>query len=370
MGFLGPVGIKIPLVIDRAIAAMPTVVVGGNAVDVHFKGVVPGPRLPARADPRHPQRRGRRPLPALRRRAGGQVGPGDRPRLQARDQVFQGDGGDLPRREGERDPRSSWDATGSASTGSSPRRSRRRTTRNGIIWPLSIAPYHVLIVPLQLQNAAVMEQAAALESALAAAGLDVLVDDRDQRPGFKFKDADLIGIPLRVVVGERGLKDGKIEIKWRHEPEAKQVPAETAAAAILDEVAAVRRRHDDWCARAPDGPGRREAVMSRMPPLPRLPYALLGLLTARLLRRAVRRSADRPRRDERRLAARPPHRVGRHRRWSSPRPPRCSSRASRSAGGIPGRGAVAAGRGSSVEFRALGEKAGSCCVNSRCRTWR
>jgi prolyl-tRNA synthetase len=119
---------------------------------------------------------------------------------------------------------------------------------NGIIWPLSIAPYHVLVVPLQVQNAAVMAHAAALESALSAAGLDVLVDDRDQRPGFKFKDADLIGIPLRVVVGERGLKDGKIEIKWRHEPEARQVPADTAAAAILDEVDAMRRRQDDWCA--------------------------------------------------------------------------------------------------------------------------
>ncbi len=71
-----------------------------------------------------------------------------------------------------------------------------------------------------------MEQAAALESALAAAGLDVLVDDRDQRPGFKFKDADLIGIPLRVVVGERGLKEGKIEVKWRD-----RVGGEAASAA-------------------------------------------------------------------------------------------------------------------------------------------
>ena len=119
---------------------------------------------------------------------------------------------------------------------------------NGIIWPLAIAPYHVLVVPLQLQNPAVMEQAAALESGLAAAGLDVLVDDRDQRPGFKFKDADLIGVPLRVVVGERGLKEGKVEVKWRHEPEPKQVPAASAVAAILAEVDAMRRRHEEWCA--------------------------------------------------------------------------------------------------------------------------
>ena len=73
----------------------------------------------------------------------------------------------------------------------------------------------MLVVPLQVQNAAVMEHAArAREGARRRPG-STSVDDRDQRPGVKFKDADLIGIPLRVVVGERGLKDGKIEIKWR-----------------------------------------------------------------------------------------------------------------------------------------------------------
>ena len=86
-----------------------------------------------------------------------------------------------------------------------------------------------------------MEQALALENALAAAGLDVLIDDRDQRPGVKFKDADLIGIPLRVVIGERGLKDGTIEVKWRTEAGAEAVPAATAAEAILAEIAAARR---------------------------------------------------------------------------------------------------------------------------------
>ena len=114
-----------------------------------------------------------------------------------------------------------------------------------------------------------MEQAAALETALAAAGLDVLVDDRDQRPGVKFKDADLIGIPLRVVIGERGLKEGKIEVKWRHESEAKQVPAATAAAG--DPRRGRRRARvgtTSACRRAPDGPGRGEVDMSRIPPCP------------------------------------------------------------------------------------------------------
>jgi len=111
---------------------------------------------------------------------------------------------------------------------------------NGIIWPLSLAPYHVEVIPLQVQNAAVIEQSLALEKSLTAAGLDVLVDDRDQRPGFKFKDADLIGIPLRVVVGERGLKDGTVEMKWRAQGEPKLIPAASATQLILAEIDEVR----------------------------------------------------------------------------------------------------------------------------------
>ena len=193
---------------------MPTVVVGGNAVDVHLKGVVPGRDFPLEpihdirnAEPATPARAAAprwRSSRAWRSATSSSSGPSTPSRW----------GPPISTRRGTR-PTSSWAATGSASTGSSPPPSRPAHDANGIIWPLALAPYHVLIVPLQVQNAAVMEQAAALESALTAAGLDVLVDDRDQRPGFKFKDADLIGIPLRVVVGERGLKEGKIEIKWR-----------------------------------------------------------------------------------------------------------------------------------------------------------
>ncbi len=109
---------------------------------------------------------------------------------------------------------------------------------NGIIWPLNLAPYEVVLVPLQVQNAAVMEAAALLEQQFTEAGVDVLVDDREQRPGVKFKDADLIGIPLRVVVGERGLKDGTIEVKWRTDEAAHTVPAANAGETILAELQA------------------------------------------------------------------------------------------------------------------------------------
>ena len=69
---------------------------------------------------------------------------------------------------------------------------------------------------------------------LTAAGIDVLLDDRDCRAGVKFKDADLIGIPLRVVIGERGLKEGKLEVKWRWEKEAEKIDLDGAAETLAE----------------------------------------------------------------------------------------------------------------------------------------
>jgi prolyl-tRNA synthetase len=118
---------------------------------------------------------------------------------------------------------------------------------NGIIWPLAIAPYQVALVPLSVNSAAVMEATAGIEKVLAAAGIDVLTDDRAMNPGVKFKDADLIGIPLRVVIGDRGLKEGTIELKWRSETAAKNVPLASAAETVLAELANARTRHDALC---------------------------------------------------------------------------------------------------------------------------
>ena len=93
---------------------------------------------------------------------------------------------------------------------------------NGIKWPISIAPYQVHLVQLGSEPEVVAE-IARLERELEAAGIEVLVDDREERPGVKFKDADLIGIPLRATVGARGLKNGQIEFKLRTEADPKQV---------------------------------------------------------------------------------------------------------------------------------------------------
>ncbi|MDD3180384.1 MAG: proline--tRNA ligase [Opitutaceae bacterium] len=115
---------------------------------------------------------------------------------------------------------------------------------DGIIWPWSVAPWQVLVVNLDPQDPAATEVAIKLAAAAEAAGADVLVDDRAERPGVKFKDADLIGIPLRLTVGGRGLKEGIFELKWRSAKEVRKVPlaeAGTVVAQVVSEASANAR---------------------------------------------------------------------------------------------------------------------------------
>ncbi|MDG2129685.1 MAG: proline--tRNA ligase [Fuerstiella sp.] len=94
----------------------------------------------------------------------------------------------------------------------------------GIIWPESVAPYTVELIPLNIKDEETMTTANRIYDELSAGGIDVLMDDRDQRPGFKFKDADLIGLPVRVIIGGKGLKEGNAEIKLRTDSQATKVP--------------------------------------------------------------------------------------------------------------------------------------------------
>jgi prolyl-tRNA synthetase len=96
----------------------------------------------------------------------------------------------------------------------------------GLAWPPGVAPFDVHMVTMGKANAAVDAAAARLSSELEAAGLAVLLDDRDERAGVKFNDADLLGVPLRVVVGDRGLQSGTVEVKHRSQAEAGQVKLE------------------------------------------------------------------------------------------------------------------------------------------------
>jgi prolyl-tRNA synthetase len=107
---------------------------------------------------------------------------------------------------------------------------------NGIIWSMALAPYEVLLTPVKVPDEPSINAAKKLHDELTAAGIDALLDDRDCRAGVKFKDADLLGIPLRVVIGERGLKEGKLEIKWRWDKAAKMIPLEGAAKTLAEMV--------------------------------------------------------------------------------------------------------------------------------------
>ncbi|ODS53667.1 MAG: proline--tRNA ligase [Acidobacteria bacterium SCN 69-37] len=114
----------------------------------------------------------------------------------------------------------------------------QRHDDNGIAWPWAVAPFHVLIVVLDPQIDEAMTLARSLADAAGRAGADVLVDDRVERPGVKFKDADLIGIPLRVTIGGKGLKDGIVELKARTSADVERVPVAEAGARLAAVVAA------------------------------------------------------------------------------------------------------------------------------------
>ncbi|MEW5744148.1 MAG: proline--tRNA ligase [Nitrospirota bacterium] len=105
--------------------------------------------------------------------------------------------------------------------------------KDGIVWPRSIAPFDIELIPLGVTDARTVEVAEILYNELKAEGLAVLVDDRDERPGVKFKDADLIGIPFHVVIGEKGLKENSVEIKIRRTRETRKVPVSSLKQEVL-----------------------------------------------------------------------------------------------------------------------------------------
>jgi prolyl-tRNA synthetase len=107
---------------------------------------------------------------------------------------------------------------------------------DGIIWPLPIAPYHVDIILANMKDAACASEAEKLYAALGERGVEVVLDDRDERAGVKFKDADLIGFPYQVVVGPKSMKEGKIELKSRRTGERELLPKEGAAEAIAERI--------------------------------------------------------------------------------------------------------------------------------------
>ncbi|MCQ2560182.1 MAG: His/Gly/Thr/Pro-type tRNA ligase C-terminal domain-containing protein, partial [Clostridia bacterium] len=103
---------------------------------------------------------------------------------------------------------------------------------NGIIWPMAIAPYQVAVIPVSSKDAEQMALAEKLYQQINQAGLEAVLDDRNERPGVKFKDADLIGYPLRLIIGKKTLEEGTVELKFRRSGEMEVLPLAEAVARI------------------------------------------------------------------------------------------------------------------------------------------
>ncbi len=112
---------------------------------------------------------------------------------------------------------------------------------NGILWPVPMAPFEVLITPANVSDTRTREVAESIYDSLLKKGIEVLLDDRDVRAGFKFKDADLIGIPLRVTIGEKSLAKNVVELKARNESTFQEVPIDTIVDAVVKKVLSLRQ---------------------------------------------------------------------------------------------------------------------------------
>src|SRR3989338_7168709 len=106
----------------------------------------------------------------------------------------------------------------------------------GIIWPMPLAPFHLHLVPVNVNDKATMDVAETIYKNMTDAGVDVLMDDRDERAGVKFNDADLIGIPIRITIGSKALKENSVELKMRRSPDASLIKMDEVRGKVLEIV--------------------------------------------------------------------------------------------------------------------------------------
>lgn len=235
MGFAGPVGLKVKRVADNALKGMANFVTGGNKHDVHFvhvnmerdfrpdqfadlRLVMPGDSCP-------------RCNGELEFKRGIEVG-----------HIFKlGTKYSKPLQAMYLDEKGEEKVIIMGTYGIGVARTiaaaiEQNHDAEGIIFPIPMAPFEVVVLPLQLHEAEVSAAAEKIYGELLGHGLDILIDDRDVRPGVKFKDADLLGVPVRINVGVRNLKDGFVEMKLRAEPKSVLIPTRDAPKIIMAKV--------------------------------------------------------------------------------------------------------------------------------------
>ncbi len=215
VGSVGPVGVKLPVVADEALRE-GAYVCGANREGVHWRDVRPGRDFtPSRYADIHVAQAGDG-CP----RCGG---PLVVERVIEVGNIFKlGTKYSVPLGAVYLDERGQERPIVMGSYGIGPARIaaaavEQRHDADGIVWPWAIAPCHVHVLPVNVKDAAVRETAERLHAELAEAGFEVLLDDRDERPGVKFKDADLLGLPIRVTVGALLAKEGRVEVRSRRD---------------------------------------------------------------------------------------------------------------------------------------------------------
>jgi prolyl-tRNA synthetase len=236
VGFTGPVGLegKVRVVIDRTVQEGRNYVTGANRRDLHLENVRVGRDLKARERADLATAREGDLCPhcgdRMRQSRGIEVGHvfrlGTKYSEPMRARFLDAEGSERPVIMG---------CYGIGITRMVAAVIEQRHDANGILWPYSVAPYHVHVVPVNWKDERTRTTAEAIYEGLTERGIDTLLDDRDERPGIKFKDADLLGMPLRVTVGEKGLKDGIVELRDRATGEVQRV-------AIAEAVGACQRR--------------------------------------------------------------------------------------------------------------------------------
>ena len=235
VGFAGPIGLSIPVYCDLEVAKMCNFIVGANETDYHYENVNPDDFTPAK-------------VADLRTITEGDVCPRCGKTIKTTRGVEVGHIFKLGTKYTEALDCTYLDENGKAKTpimgcyGIGVNRTlaaviEQYNDENGIIWPVSAAPYQAIVVPVNRDNE---EQAALAESIynkLRAEGIEVLLDDRAERPGVKFKDADLIGIPVRITVGKKAA-EGLVEYKLRKEENLSEISADDAVAQAISFIRA------------------------------------------------------------------------------------------------------------------------------------
>ncbi|GAX59690.1 prolyl-tRNA synthase [Candidatus Scalindua japonica] len=231
VGFAGPIGLKTLIIADQAVSVMKNCVVGGNKIDTHIMNANPERdfNIDRTVDIRFVTENDKCPKcnKALNVSNGIELGHVFKLGTRYSDSL----GAKFLDRNGKERPI----IMGSYGIGVNrilAATIEKSHDSNGIIWPLPLAPYEVLIVPINFKDKIITDTATKVYNELCNAGIDTLLDDRDQRPGFKFKDADLIGIPIRITAGKRLKETGELEVKLRSKDEVLYTKPENLLAEI------------------------------------------------------------------------------------------------------------------------------------------